>query len=373
MTPEQMLSYASRLRGYPDRAADPAMPATDPNRLQPAALEALLESAKGAPIDYSGVQRAAKARGEAGGRGMLGGLALSMMGGKSMAPVGAHLFEQSLKLREPLRANAADVGYENPETGEFVENPHLERVRQEKVIQSRIDARVREEEARARLAVLQGNADAADIAKANSEQLKMLGFMIAQQNANTSALRAENAGNKDTPPKAIPVSQVKDLEGNVSSYAALSKLHDTFQNDYSGMGPLSTAQVYAESVGGGLLPKKSQERSNWWSDFKMFQELPTRHALFGATLTAGEQQAWNAAQKISPKSSPEVVKQAVKGLADAVAARNARLTRQLSTEGKDPAAYAIPGAPAQTGGASGSWLPSATDLDAELARRGGTK
>ena len=360
MTPEEVL--ATQLRAYPERPVNPNMPAVDPTRLNVRDLEALLQTTQGRPIDYSGVADVSRAREDLGSRQMLGGLAMSLMGGEALKPHGAQLFKQALEMREPLRANAADVGYVNPETGAFIENPQAARVRDEKVISGRIDARVREEEARAKTALAQGNVAAADAAKQNAEALRLIALSIAARNSESNATRANAALTRaEAPkaPKAIPVGQVKDLEGNVNADRQLEKLHSTFQNAYAGYGPLSRGLVYGERVLGGLASKESQNRTNWWADFRMFQELPMRHALFGATLTAGEQRAWDNAQKINPGSDPLVVKQAVKDLQDAVRDRHKRLYRQMVNEGKDPSAYEMPGVTDVSGsGASGGW----TDL-----------
>ena len=372
MSPEEVM--ATQLRSYPERSANPNMPVVDPTRLSIRDLEALLQTTQGKPIDYSAVADVNAARERTGQRQMLGGLAMSMLGGEAMRTPGAQLFKESLAMREPLRANAADVGYVNPESGEFVENPQAARVRDEKVITGRLDARIREEEAKAKIALAQGNAGVADAAKANAETLKLLLASLAAQNANSNTIRAEAAQTRaeaPKPPKSIPVGQVTSLEENVSSHAVLDKLHSTFQDDYSGKGPLSKALIFGERVAGGLAPEKSQLRSNWWSDFKMFQELPMRHKLFGATLTVGEQRAWDNAQKISPGSDPKVVRKAVADLMSAVEARNARLVQQLTNEGKDPSAYIIEGKGTRAPtGASGSFtMPSASDIDAAIQRK----
>lgn len=359
MTEEEIL--ATNLRQYPERRTTPVMPAVDPNRLNVKDLEAMLATLRGEPIDYSGVEEVARARESAGGRGMLGGMALSMLGGESLRPHGQRAFSEGLDLRQPLRANAADVGYYNPETGGFVENPQARRSREEKLITGRLDARVREEEAKARLAAAQATGNAADIRNANKELTDLVRLTIAQRAADTAARVGEaKAGKMDRdtgkPPKAIPKGQLDQLETNVAGEKNLARLHATFQDSYSGYGPLSQALVYGETLLGGLASKESEARQNWWADFKMFQELKTRHDLFGATLTAGEQAAWNAAQKINPRSSPRVVRDAIKGLREAVQDRHRRLYRQMRNEGKDPSAYEMPGVTDVEGaGASGDF------------------
>lgn len=361
MTPEEI--RAMQLRGYGPRPTDPVMPSMDPTRLSIRDLEALLQTTQGRPIDYSKVAEVAKAREDLGARQMIGGMAMSMLGGESLKPHGAQIFKNALELRTPLRANAADVGYVNPETGEFVENPQAARVRDEKVIAGRLDARIREEEARARLALSQGDKNSADIARQNSETMKLILAGIAQQNADSNARRAEAAeerarASSNKPPKPLQAGQVRDLDKNVANHTSLVDLRTSFKDNFSGMGPLSTAQVAIETAAGGLAPASSQERAGWWQKFKMYQELPTRHELFGATLTAGESAAWAAAQRIHPRSSPAEVRKAVDMLIKAVEDRQDRLVRQFRVEGKDPSVFEIERTVQPGVGASGEW----TDL-----------
>jgi len=144
--------------------------------------------------------------------------------------------------------------------------------------------------------------------------------------------------------KLHPIGQQKELESNVSGHQTLGELLSTFDDKYAGKGPLTRSLVAAEQKAGGLadlVPGMDQNRANWWAKFRQLQELPARHALFGATLTAGEQKAWEGAQRINPGSSPATVRAAMKELQDAVKARNERLSKQLKTEGKDPSAYHI--------------------------------
>ena len=192
MTPEEII--ATQLRGYPDRPTTPGMPVIN-ERPNIGKLYEMLATLQGKPVDYSGLEKVAQGRKASAERDFAGGLAMSLMGGKELAPLGEALFKQSLAMGTPLRANLADVGYEDPESGAFVENPATARARDEKVIGTRIDALVKEQDAQARIALAQGNQTAADTARQNSGVLKLLALAIAQQNANTRAA-------KDTGPAA---------------------------------------------------------------------------------------------------------------------------------------------------------------------------
>lgn len=91
-----------------------------------------------------------------------------------------------------------------------------------------------------------------------------------------------------------------------SEFAAVSRLASSFKDEYSG-DLRSTLQRQFGKVAGGAAPEATQEMTRWWSDQAMMDELPKRHELFGAALTATEQKSWQAAA-INPSLSPEVIK-----------------------------------------------------------------
>lgn len=129
------------------------------------------------PLDYSGLEAINRSRAEGSKNDFLGGLALQMMGGKSIAPAGAHVFEQALKDREPIRPNAADIGWTDPTTGKVIENPMMARNQEEKLVTGRIDALIKEEEAKARIAIEKGQKELAAQHQRNME------ILLAQKTA----------------------------------------------------------------------------------------------------------------------------------------------------------------------------------------------
>lgn len=90
-------------------------------------------------------------------------------------------------------------------------------------------------------------------------------------------------------------------------YTAVKNLADSFKDDYSGDIRNSIQRQFGD-VAGGLAPEATQEMSRWWSDQAFMDELPTRHALFGAALTATEQSAWRKAA-IHPGLAPSVIRE----------------------------------------------------------------
>lgn len=88
-------------------------------------------------------------------------------------------------------------------------------------------------------------------------------------------------------------------------FATVNRLVSTFKPEYSGDLKSSLTREFGK-VAGGAAPAKVQDMTRWWSDQAMMDELPQRHALFGATLTGNEQKAWRDAA-ISPNLAPEVI------------------------------------------------------------------
>jgi len=270
------------------------------------------------------------------------------MGGESMKGAAGHILTQALAESRPIRPNAADLGYIDPE-GKFVENPQLARTRDEKVVTGRIDALVKEQEAKARIAIAQGDKGAADIARQNHDTLKSMLVMVAAQNANSNAVRADSAAtraagggtsNPTSSPKPISSPILARLEDNVGNIAQLRDLTTLWKDTHApGWGPLGRARVRGEQFIGGAADEGGQERANWWSQFQMFQELPMRHKLFGAALTPTESASWRAAQALNPGSDPKTVVQVLGKLLQLAEEKHNRLVAQQRTEGKDPSAF----------------------------------
>lgn len=160
-----------------------------------------METLYGTPIDYSALERVNKGRAAQSQTDMGAGLAMSMLGGKTMKPAGGQVFKQALEMAEPLRANLADVGYVDPESGQFVENPMVERQRREKILGSRIDAINKEENQRALMALGQNRQGNVTINNSNSDALRAALAEAAQLRAEAAARNAGNKGNE--PPAAV--------------------------------------------------------------------------------------------------------------------------------------------------------------------------
>lgn len=106
--------------------------------------------------------------------------------------------------------------------------------------------------------------------------------------------------------KPLTAAQEKAALELGSNRSNLQMLKDTFKDEYAG-DLRSTIQRKFGEVAGGAAPEKTQEMTRWWANQAMFDELPQRHELFGATLTAGEKAAW-ASAAISPNMAPKQIR-----------------------------------------------------------------
>lgn len=106
--------------------------------------------------------------------------------------------------------------------------------------------------------------------------------------------------------KPLSAAQEKAALELGSNRSNLQMLKDTFKDEYAG-DLRSTIQRKFGEVAGGAAPEKTQEMTRWWANQAMFDELPQRHELFGATLTAGEKAAW-ASAAISPNMAPKQIR-----------------------------------------------------------------
>lgn len=107
--------------------------------------------------------------------------------------------------------------------------------------------------------------------------------------------------------KPLTAAQEKAALELGSNRSNLQMLTDTFKDDYAG-DIRSTVQRKLGEAAGGLAPQSTQDMTRWWANQAMFDELPQRHEMFGATLTAGEKASWNSAA-INPNMSPKMIRE----------------------------------------------------------------
>ncbi|WP_156360201.1 MULTISPECIES: hypothetical protein [unclassified Sphingomonas] len=124
---------------------------------------------------------------------------------------------------------------------------------------------------------------------------------IAERNARAAERATVNAlrlpGNKET-----------ELRSAVDQVSSLNRAIAGFNDDYLGAG--AGLENFAQQYTGVGTPGQRE----WWADFRSADNL-TRNALFGASLTAGEKEAY-AATTIKPDMAPSVARENIKRRAD---------------------------------------------------------
>lgn len=107
------------------------------------------------------------------------------------------------------------------------------------------------------------------------------------------------------PEKVLPQAVVKLVTEARDNATAMDGLASTFKPEYAGKGVFGLGADMQMAASANLGADK--DSVNWWKDYRKNIELVERHAMFGASLTVGEQGAWRSAD-ISPGMDPEVIK-----------------------------------------------------------------
>lgn len=192
---------------------------------------------------------------------------------------------------------------------------------------------------------------------------------IAQQNLD---LRREvrNAGaQKVDLGKTLPTGEVDKITGLDESLGTQQRLMQTFKPEYGNYGSDFIGGI-ANTVG-AKFSDKYQPQAEWWAAHEANDNI-MRNKLFGASLTAGEQAAWDRTS-IKPGMSDTMIAERMAERAALIEAqRNTRIQNleragyNVANFGKPTENFAKPKPAENTGG-----LPSADAIAAELARRGG--
>jgi hypothetical protein len=136
-------------------------------------------------------------------------------------------------------------------------------------------------------------------------------------------------------------SMLKDVGAKAETVAQVGNLLGGFQDKYTKTmgetGPLNKLPNALAQMGIGT--DASKEANDWWGNWRMNFTLPLRNQLFGATLTANEQAAWEGAGEINPSMDPNIVRQRIQTLKDAAESRLLRDARIGISAGYDPMIY----------------------------------
>lgn len=159
---------------------------------------------------------------------------------------------------------------------------------------------------------------------------------LARAAAARAALEWQASHNPDGTPKQIktfkqmPDSVAKRYEEEISAFDSLQRAVNTFADDFAGNTITGNMENWFQNRLGTGTPGQAQ----WWADFQATDNV-LRNALFGASLTAGEKQAYEATS-INPSMSPAQIKANLQRRMELAAEKLGRKTAFLKANGYDP-------------------------------------
>ena len=108
-------------------------------------------------------------------------------------------------------------------------------------------------------------------------------------------------GSRERP---LTTGEVEKITSIDNAFGTQKRLADTFQNSYGGYTFKASGEL--ANVFGGKFGGDNQAQSEWWASHDANDNV-ARNALFGASLTAGEQKAWEKTS-INPGMSPSMIR-----------------------------------------------------------------
>jgi hypothetical protein len=127
------------------------------------------------------------------------------------------------------------------------------------------------------------------------------------------AARRAATPNQGKPAKPLPEAAMAKLEEQVSALSGFERAINLFNDDFSGGG------ASIENTLQGYIGLGTPGQRDWWSDFKA-NDMRLRNAMFGASLTPGEQAAWEGVT-VSENMAPKEIR--------ANMARRQKLAREI--------------------------------------------
>lgn len=151
------------------------------------------------------------------------------------------------------------------------------------------------------------------------------------QVSSEGSISVVGAPQRDRAYRPMPDGAAKRYEDAVSGYANLDRAISTFNPDYAGNtitgGLENSIQRRFDSFG-------TKGQAQWWADVNATDNA-LRNALFGASLTAGEQAAWDRTS-IDPSMDPAQVKRNLEQRREIARGALSRKTAFLKANGYDP-------------------------------------
>lgn len=156
---------------------------------------------------------------------------------------------------------------------------------------------------------------------------------LQEEAAARAAAADKRAAEKDarTPSgKPMPDGAAKRYEDAINSFASLDRAIGGFKDDYAG----NTITGGLENTAQRLIGTGTPGQADWWADFASTDNM-IRNALFGASLTSGEKEAYGKTT-VTPSMDPQQVKINLQRRRDIALGVLSRRTNFLKNNGYDP-------------------------------------
>ena len=135
-------------------------------------------------------------------------------------------------------------------------------------------------------------------------------------------------GSKERP---LPTGEVEKITSIDNAFGTQKRLADTFEDKYGGYSLKIGGEL--ANVFGGTFGGDNQAQSEWWASHDANDNV-ARNALFGASLTAGEQKAWEKTS-INPGMSASMIKNRMTERQDLIDAKRKTTINNLDNAGYD--------------------------------------
>ena len=138
--------------------------------------------------------------------------------------------------------------------------------------------------------------------------------------------------------KALTSTEKVKLENTGQIVGNTKALIDTFKPEYTqryGTIAGSANKLSNALTAVGMNSKEGDEAANWWGQWNLVYTLPQRLAVFGATLTPHEKEAW-AESDINPSMNAETIKARSRKVFNIIASKARVMDKEYRAQGQDP-------------------------------------
>lgn len=142
-------------------------------------------------------------------------------------------------------------------------------------------------------------------------------------------------GGKERP---LTTSEVDKITSIDNAFGTQKRLADTFENSYGGYTFKAGGEL--ANVIGGKFGGDNQAQAEWWASHEANDNV-ARNALFGASLTAGEQKAWDKTS-INPGMSPSMIRNRMTERQNLIDAKRKTTIGNLENAGYDVKGFKNP-------------------------------